>query len=54
MYPHARNCSQRDGFAQPSRYAGAEQCSANSLLHPPEGAHTSFEAALQEVLPWNT
>jgi 6-phosphogluconolactonase len=26
------------GFAQPARSAGAEQCSANSPLHPPEGA----------------
>ena len=31
-------CSGSAGFAQPARFAGAEQCSANSPLHPPEGA----------------
>jgi len=49
MDPHAHIRSRSAGFAQPARYAGAERCSANSLLHPPEGAHAAFGAALQEA-----
>ena len=41
MAPHARDGKPRTpstaGFAQPAGCAGAEQCSANSLLRPWDG-----------------
>ena len=35
--PPRSQYSRRAGFAQPAHGTGAEQCSANSRLHPPEG-----------------
>lgn len=32
-------------FAQATRFAGAEQCSAKSPLHPPKGANVLLGAA---------